>query len=577
MTRLSPRTAPLRTACGLAAAGLLAAGSLAVGTPARADGPVLTIGGPADTALHPYPESGSPRKTSLGLTVSNPDGDEEGAGHEGAVTYTVDLSGVAGVADVSVAEDTGAECAITGATAVCHDNGVRPGLSGIADLDLTAAEGSADGASGMIRVTGESEGATLAPFTTKVTVGGPDLVMKRIAFEGEMRPGDVQPAPVTFGNQGTTAADGVLLTLMYTRGLEIPERYANCAYDDEAGEEPQDGFAWSTALCSVEGSFEPGATYTLAVPLSVEATERAYYDTFLYRIQEGGAAQRPAQRAGAPFTRGTGPELTLQKVTSAARGLDLEPGDNQQEADFRTENTAGFRAYGAEAEGAEGETVTAEVGFRNEGPAWIGNLRSGEPVATLDVTVPEGAVVTGKPVSCRGVTAAGGHREEQLGAPRYLCDSSMTVRDGADIALPFELRIEESVPDASGVVTVRSTRPGDPALPFDPDGSDNTARLVLNAADPGSESDGGTSDGATGGTQGAAGGPGSPSSGTAGAASASGPDAMGTTGTSGSASTDTGGLASTGSAALTVAGAAVIALAAGCVLYATTRRRAERV
>lgn len=247
MTRLSPETALRRTAGGLAAAGLLAVGSLALGTPARADGPVLTIGGPADTALHPYPESGSPRKTSLGLTVSNPDGDEEGAGHEGEVTYTVDLSGVAGIADVTVAEDTGVDCEVTGATAVCHDDGVRPGLSGIADLGLTAAEGSADGASGTIRVTGASEGATFAPFTTKVTVGGPDLVMKRIAFEEEMRPGDVQPAPVTFGNKGTTAADGVLLTLTYTRGLEIPERYANCAYDGEAGEEPQDGFAWSTA------------------------------------------------------------------------------------------------------------------------------------------------------------------------------------------------------------------------------------------------------------------------------------------------------------------------------------------
>lgn len=82
------------------------------------------------------------------------------------------------------------------------------------------------------------------------------------------------------------------------------------------------------------------------------------------------------------------------------------------------------------------------------------------------------------------MTAEGRHREKQLGAPRYFCDSSATVRDGADIELPFALRIDEVVPDASGAVTVRGTRLDGPSLPFDPDDSDNTARLVLNPGDP---------------------------------------------------------------------------------------------
>ncbi|MFD3611600.1 peptidase [Streptomyces atroolivaceus] len=586
MTRLHPRAALRRTAGGLAAAGLLAAGSLAAGAPAQADSPAFTLGGPAETALHPYPASGSPQKTSLALTVSNPDEDEESYGYEGEVTYTVDFSGIAGVAVVSPAEDTGADCTITGTTAVCHDYGVYPGLSGIADFGLAAAKGSTDGASGTIRVTGEAEGATFVPFSTKVVVGGPDLVMEQIPFDRETKPGDVQPAPVTFTNKGSRAADGVLLTLMYSRGLDIPERYANCEYDGEAGEEPQDAFAWSTALCAVEGSYEPGATYTLAVPLSVRATERAYYDTFVYRIHEDSAAQRSAQRAGAPFARGAGPELTLKKVTSSARSADLDPWNNQQEADFRTENTADFAAYGAKAEGAEGATVTAEVGYRNEGPAWIGYIRSGEAVATLDVTVPAGAEVTGKPESCQGVTAAGRYREKQLGAPRYFCDSSMTVRDGADIALPFQLKINEVVPGASGAVTVRNTWLSEPALPFDPDTSDNTAQLVLNPADTGSEDTGGTSEGASTGTEGATGGDTSGStSGTSGTTGSSGDaatsgstTASGTSGTSGSASTDSGGiLASTGSAALMATAAAAVALAAGGVLYATNRRRAQQI
>ncbi|MEU0145473.1 peptidase [Streptomyces sp. NPDC006288] len=571
----SPRTAPRRTAGGLAVV-LLAAGSLAFGAPARADGPVLTLGGPAETALRPYPASGAPQKATLGLTVDNPDADEaEGDSFEGDATYTVDLSGVAGLADVAVAEDTGADCEITGATAVCHGHGVHAGLGGIADFDLTAAKGAEEGASGVIRVTGTARGATFTPFSTKVTVGGPDLVMRRLPFERQLKPGDVQPAPITFTNKGTRAADGVLLTLKYSRGLDIPERYANCVYDAEAGDDPRNAFAWSTALCSVEGSYEPGATYTLGVPLSVGATQRAYDDTFLYRIDEDGAARRPALRSGGPSTRGAGPELTLRKATAKALRADLEPGDNQQEADFHTENTADFAAYGAEAGGAEGDTVTAEVGFRNEGPAWISNLRSGEPVATLDVTVPAGAEVTGKPDSCQGVTAAGRYREEQLGAPRYLCDTSTTVRDGADIGLRFELEIGEVVPDASGAVTVRNTSPGEPALPFDPREGDNTARIVLNPTGSGPGSGSGSGD--TGGTS-AGGSTGGDTPGSTSASGSAGPAAStGASGTSGSSSAGTGGvLASTGSAAPAAAAAAAAALLAGGVLLITARRRAGR-
>ncbi|HWU06720.1 MAG TPA: peptidase [Streptomyces sp.] len=585
MTRPSPRTALRRTAGGLTAAGVLAAGALALGAPAQADSPVFTLGGPAETALHPYPETGSPQKSSLGLTVHNPDPDPDGMGYEGEVTYTLDLSGLAGVAELSPAEDTGSDCEITGDRAVCHDYGVWSGLNSIADFGLAAAEGSEDGASGTIEVTGSAEGAAFTPFSTKVVIGGPDLAMKQLPFEQELQPGDVQPAPITFTNKGTRAADGVLLTLMYSRGMEIPERYANCEYSGETGEGASGGFGWSTALCSVAGTFEPGAVHTLAEPLSVKATERAFYDTFIYRVHEDSPAQRSAQRAGAPFTRGTGPELTLKKAASSARSADLDPWDNQQEADFRTENTADFTAYGAKAAGAEGETVTADIGFRNEGPAWIGYIRSGEPVATLDFTVPEGARVTGKPDSCQGVTAEGKYREDQSAAPRYFCDSSMTVRDGADIALPFELKIDKVVPGASGAVTVRNTWLSDPALPFDPDGTDNTAQLVLNGTDSGSEDTGGTSEGSTS-TEGATGGDTAGSAtGTPGASgetstsgSASDAGTTGTSGTSGSAPTGTGGfLASTGSVALVGTAVAAVALAAGGVLYATTRRRAQRI
>ncbi|MER6597679.1 peptidase [Streptomyces sp. CS149] len=581
MTLCSPRTVLHRAAGSIAAAGLLAAASLAgAAAPAQAaDTPVFTLGGPAETALHPYPESGKPKSSTVGISLNNPSEDEENGGFGGYFTLTFDLSGVAGVADVKFEGEGNPDCEVTGTKAVCEDWGIWPGLQGAADLLVTAADGSENGDTGTITVTGEAEGATFTPFTTRLTVGGPDLVMERLPFKTELTPGEKQQAPITFANRGTRDADGVLLTLRYSRGLDIPQRYSNCEYTvDDPG---QPDFGSTTALCSVEGAFEAGATYTLATPLTLEATERAYYDTFLYRIQEDSAAQRTAQRAGALFERGTGGVLKAvpAKKGPAARSADLDPYDNQQDVDFRTKNTADFVAYGDDVAGAEGSFVKADIGFRNEGPAWIGHIRSGEDVATVDFTVPQGASVTSKPERCRAVTADGKYREDQTSpAPRYVCNTSMTVRDGSGLDLPFELRVDKAMVGASGAVTVRNTWLQNPKLPFDPKPGNNTAYLILNGEGDGDGSDSG---GATEGGDGGSGEPSTPptsspdpeesESGTSGSTTSGGSSA-GTAGGSG----DGGGLASTGSIALIASGTAAAALAAGLVLFTAARRRAAR-
>ncbi|MYX02933.1 MULTISPECIES: peptidase [unclassified Streptomyces] len=581
MTRSTPRTVLHRAAGSLAAAGLLAAASLAgAAAPAQAaDTPVFTLGGPAETALHPYPESGKPKSSTVGITLNNPSEDEENGGFGGDFTLTLDLSGVAGVADVKFEGEGNPDCEVTGTKAVCEDWGIWPGLQDAVDLVVTAADGSENGDTGTIKVTGEADGATFTPFTTRLTVGGPDLVMERLPFRTELTPGEKQQAPITFANRGTRDADGVLLTLRYSRGLDIPQRYSNCEYTVDDPGRPD--FGSTTALCSVEGAFEAGATYTLATPLTLEATERAYYDTFLYRIQEDSAAQRTAQRAGAPFERGTGGVLRAvpAKKGPAARSADLDPYDNQQDVDFRTKNTADFVAYGDDVAGAEGSFVTADIGFRNEGPAWIGHIRSGEDVATVDFTVPQGASVTSKPERCRAVTADGTYREDQTSpAPRYVCNTSMTVRDGSGLDLPFELRVDKARVGASGAVTVRNTWLQNPKLPFDPKPGNNTAYLVLNGEGDGDGSDSG---GATEGGDGGSGEPSTPptsspdpeesESGTSGSTTSGGSSA-GTAGGSG----DGGGLASTGSIALIASGTAAAALAAGLVLFTAARRRAAR-
>lgn len=562
MTRFSPRTAPLRRAGGLAATALLlAAGPLTVAAaaPARAADPVFTLGGPAETALHPYAEGGgAPKRSTAGITVTNP-ADE---GYEGEFTLTFDLTGVAGVADVAFDPGPGVECETKGTrSAVCTGDTLAPGLSTVTGLLLGAAKGSEQGASGTIRVTGEARSATstplaapFTPFTTRVTVGGPDLVMRKLPFDHEPTPGQKQQAPITFANRGSRDADGVVLTLRYSRGLDIPQRYSNCAYTTDE--------TWTTARCSVEGAFEAGATYTLAAPLTLEATTRAYRDLFVYGIQEAGTVPRAASAARSE--RGSGTVLRAVPLTKApaARGVDLEPGDNEQEAEFRTANTADFMAYGDEASGAAGATVTARLGFHNDGPAWIGRIRSGGSVAAVDFTVPQGATVTSAPKGCRGVTAEGAYRESRkTPAPRYLCPAPTAVRDGGGLDLSFGLRIDKALIGAAGRVTVRGPGLQEAGLPFDPKPGNNTARVVLNG-----QSGGGPSPSPA---PPAEGGPGAGSGRTPSAApGTSGTGAPGTTGRGG------GSLASTGSpAAMTASVTAIAALTTGLALFAAARRR----
>ncbi|MEV6650391.1 peptidase [Streptomyces sp. NPDC051219] len=558
-----------RAAAGLAAAGLLAVG---LSTPAQAADPVFTLSGDPEVGLRPFPATGSPQKATVDIQVTSPGEEAETGRFDGEYTVSIDLSGIAGVAEARFGETGSSDCKITGATAVCTDYGIWPGLNSVAQLELTAARGSELGATGAITVTGKAEGATFTSFSSQVTVGGPDLVMKPLGLKRNLQPGEVQPVRVSFTNAGTTAADGVLLTLRHSRGMAFTEQYDNCEYS-EGGNDIR---AFKATVCWFEGSYEPGAVYELAEPLHIKATDIAFIDSLIYRISEDSPAVRTAQRAGLTFARGTGPELTLVRKTASPKSADLDPRNNQQEFDFLTENTADFAAFGPSLKAAAGETVKAKIGFRNKGPAWVGYIRTGESVATVDFTVPAGAEVTGKPESCRGVTAAGGHREKQLGAPRYVCDTSAVVLEDAKVVLPFELKIEKVVRNATGAVAVRAPYQSRPQLAFDPKPSNDTARLVLNAKDTGTSTGGGSTGGDAGQSTGSASASGASASGTS-AGSSAGTSAGSSTGTAGGSTGGALAATGTGSATLPAVGAAAAALVTGGVLFLSSRRRASRV
>ncbi|MFI5827345.1 hypothetical protein ACIA6C_08795 [Streptomyces sp. NPDC051578] len=538
----------------LAACGLVAVGTATI--PANAADSVFPLVGPSALEL-PLPVDGAgAREQRLSITLDHP-----ATGAPFAGLFTVDLRKVAGVATVrDHASDSSHQCDEKDGELVCAYKGLPVSL----ELDVAAAKGAAKGATGEITVTGKVPGATVTPLTTKVSVGGPDLVMREMNLKKDLKPGESQPLPLVFANVGTQAAKGVVLELGTTRGMELVETYDNCR-TRTAGD-------LTTVLCTVEGDFVPGAVYELAgdSPLHVKATQRAYDDVLRYGIYPAG--DEPKAAASSSKAR-AGRKLGVSPVKSAPaapalRALDLNPGDNRREFAFHTENTADFTTSPVSLKGKAGDALSTAFVFENKGPAWIHAADPAGSLARTVVVVPEGAKVTAKPQECLAVDADGTKRAEQLGAPRYECALGNRVGENEKVVYPFDLKIEKVVEDAKGSVTVGDWGTGAPRPhAFDPNAADNTAAVVINAK-------GGTGTGPSPSPSTSTSPSPTPSASVSASASASPTAKASSTGTGTTA--QGGNLASTGSTVGPIAVGAAALVAAGGALYVAVRRRGVR-
>ncbi|MFG2991441.1 LPXTG cell wall anchor domain-containing protein [Streptomyces sp. NPDC048257] len=540
----------LLAACGLVALGLAT-------TPAHAADPVFTLAGPAEIGLRPHPgQSGEPQKTSVEFRVVNDSTQTFGR----QSTFTIDLQALKGVADVKLAQEQGADCTLTATAVTCKRWALWTGDTTVVDLDLSAAKDSKVGASANLTVTGQAEGATFKTATTKVRVGGPDLVLEKARLKAELKPGDKQNLPIVFANEGTDPVNGVVLELRTTHGIGLVEQYDNCSYSDDTRADQPWNTGWSTVQCLLEGEYEPGATYGVDGSLTLKAAPHAFIDGLTYAVYAAG--DQP--KTGKQRTPAGGKKLAAAKqaakatAQAAPRSGDLDPWDNIQEFDFATKNTADLVATGASLKGKAGETVRADFGFRNNGPAWVAYLRSGEDVARTDIVIPAGAKVTKVPAGCTGVNADGTHREQTLGAPRYFCSTGHVVGERETFSYPFELRIETVVADAKGSVTVGQWTPeGTTGQRWDPNHANNKAAFVINAKDGGPAPTPTTSV--------------TPSPTTSGTPTAT---ATATASATGTGVTANGGLASTGTSAQAIALGGAVLLAAGGGLFLAFRRKA---
>ncbi|MFF3562029.1 hypothetical protein ACFYXS_18470 [Streptomyces sp. NPDC002574] len=550
--RRSVRSSVPRAARALAAVAVLAAGFGAAAPAVAADGAPLpvSITGANRVDLSLQGDNDDPSEPQVTLRLAAPGDDEPGDDgvipvvHEGEYKIRIDATALAGVAAVKL------PCAASGLTAVCEGNTINAGelnnrLGGIR-LDLNSQSEAGD--FGSIKVTGEGEGVDFTPLTIDVLVGGPELLGHNLSEPKGFAAGDTYDAPVGFRNAGGMSADGAVLRFHGSRGLSFPESFGNCAY-----KQTTDGsllHQGTDAICTFDGVYKPGTAYTLAGPLKVKTAGFALGDVLGYGFSAVSAQKAKALLTGDDYTPGTGAPLTLKEVPGAPAG----DYSRYTELDLPSHNTYDLVLTGATARGGVGDTVTADIGFRNDGPAWISALRSGGEPLGFTVGVPAGAKVTKSPSSCRFTTI-------DEGVKGYLCWVDTPLLENTKLSFPFQLRIDTVVENAKAKITLPAWN-----NPHEPNQSDNTAWIVLNPADDDGSSTDGSSSGGTSPSP-------SPSSSDDGS-SVSG----GTSGDSGAASSGGdsggGGLAFTGAAgALTIGGAALLILGLGTAIVVLVRRK----
>lgn len=444
----------LRSGAAVAvAAGLMTAG---LASPAFADDDPpqtdqLWINPPYEQTLPTAVDGGQPQSRTLGIGLYHDN--KNFTVTDGRLV--VDVSDLAGVAEVTWP----ANCTPGGTGAVC-DVPVVPDIGDFEDqvfLTVRAADGAEVGATGRITyeatATGGPDGTLTAPqesFDTTLTVGaGPDLAIDPVSGIEKGRPGDERTIPFKVTNNGNESANGFSVELYASYGLTDLTRYDACVYTTTAG----DDYAPSNkASCRFDQVLAPGDSFELPEPLTVRLAPQALNERLDIDVEPGGGAQ------------------------------DIDSDNDYVALQIGADNTADFSVTGDAVSARAGETARAEITFKNNGPAWLGNLGSGDPVAMVRLVVPEGTTVTDAPSGCYPRTLEGGYYPKRTGAPRYDCGLRYWVMEDTRRTFTFSVRVDTVVPGATGPVSIHPAYGEFEEYPrgFDPDLANNAAVLAVN-------------------------------------------------------------------------------------------------
>jgi hypothetical protein len=388
---------------------------------------------------------------------------------------TLDLSGLSGIATVSFPLDAPA-CKVTAASAACD---LPDGFSGIIPVKLVPGAGAKAGVEAEVTVTTSGTGIEPTTLTTKITVkSGADLVTLDKGGEKNVKIGDAVSLPAGVANVGDQTAPSLAFTFWMTHGV-TPEKFSDCAYADD------DVTGGTYVLCEVPLPVKPGEAFEVeggfpaTVAKDAHSTERG-----MTIVDVGGDLSEALGKLS--FKKGTGGRtLKLVPATAKQRAAvaEIDEGDNWSDmAWFVSGTTIDLAPQSANLVGKVGDTVTANLGVKNNGPASRNSVSSGEAVVVYAVTVPAWAKAVKVPADCNGIVKVGDQYEShpgKAGYAYYICrPDQYFIGVGQTIALPFafEIKAETGEDGKISLSTIDSTDYSDA------NNANNDAKITLNAA-----------------------------------------------------------------------------------------------
>ncbi|MDW5327790.1 LPXTG cell wall anchor domain-containing protein [Plantactinospora sp. KLBMP9567] len=410
--------------------------------------------------------------------------------HELTIRY--DFADLAGKVKVAEEDEEFGDCTPSGATALTCTIPYpididEQGLAGVAWVVLAPTKEAEDGDEGNLKVSVSAAGIDTVTHTAKIRVGeGVDLAAgDELTRSG--KPGGKVSTPLTVANNGESTIQGAVAVFYNDYAFRSTTRFSNCTYADE-----------DLLTCKFDEALAPGGSYSATLPYTIGADTEApggaygeivWMTTAEFEDYVAYLADRGVTDLGKPGTDG---ELDLTQAGGVqARGqqADTNPENNWSSVALEVtgKNGADLSAIGATLTGEAGDVVTAKLGLRNEGPATIDATRGGGSFTNVHVTIPTGTTAVGVPENCSPRDSDGSGDWEQFGktgAPAYHCYSESFIKVGDQHAFEFKLRIDKVVPNATGSIEINIDCPCE-GRHSDLDGSNDEAKILVNATEEG--------------------------------------------------------------------------------------------
>ncbi|MEU4333191.1 LPXTG cell wall anchor domain-containing protein [Micromonospora lupini] len=399
-------------------------------------------------------------------------------------TVTIGRGAVTDFASVTVAD--GADCKESGLVIACKFKGAET-IDYVLDLTVKAKDSAKVGQKGDLNLTLSAKGMTSVTVMSTVEIGeGVDLKADD-TLKVSGAPGATVKAPLRVANIGDKAARNTVLLLSTMSSISPAQRYSNCSYLSE--------FGANFAKCEFKQDIEPGAVLQLDASSALKIASDTWAPSTQYGsglwFADGDWAEFLAD---SPFEsddweKGTGAELTLVPApTALARQLkqtDEDSSNNHTEivATVTGNQRADVAANGTQVAGGVGKTVTAKVGFVNNGPAKINSYSPGELTTAAEITIPAGATVVTAPTECSPFEDGeeiGGFGEP--GARAYFCEWYDDLHKGDAAVFEFGLRIDKLTGAPGSVHLLHFNLDGEGSTIADLNPKNDTAAFTIKGA-----------------------------------------------------------------------------------------------